>query len=236
MRMTSPLEYLKIISRPARLALRQYRAQAAARRFHISLAPPNFMFQGARLSEQSVLIDVGCADDADLSQLMIARFNLTAYGVDPTRKHALALQTLEKKSAGHFHYVPLAVAAATGELVFHESKENVSGSLRSDHHNVTRDTITAYSVQSVTIPDLIARLGLKKVDYLKLDIEGAEYELVRQARAETFAAITQILIEFHHHAVPSYTIADTDRAAATMRSFGYRSFSVDRTNYLFFKA
>ena len=81
--------------------------------------------------------------------------------------------------------MPLAVTARDGEIMFNESAENVSGSVLADHTNIRNDHITSYPVESVGLSSLLARLGLSKADYLKLDLEGAEYELLDQPDAET---------------------------------------------------
>ena len=42
-------------------------------------------------NKNAILIDVGCAEDADLSVAMMERYSVKCFGVDPTKKHFAAL-------------------------------------------------------------------------------------------------------------------------------------------------
>jgi FkbM family methyltransferase len=203
-----------------------------ARRFGITFHPPNYIYV-ANLDESSVLIDVGCAADADFSLHMIERFGLRAYGVDPTRKHAPALRALEARTNGRFRHLLYAVTARSGTLTFHESEENVSGSLFEDHTNMRRDSVRSYDVRGLTLRELIEHVGVPRVAFLKLDVEGAEYELLESVRAQDLAPFEQVFVEFHHHALQRYSIADTQAVVRRLESLGRRAVSLDDHNYLF---
>lgn len=75
-----------------RVLLCKYRAKKLGLGFH----EPNYIFVD-KFNAGSTLIDVGCADEADFSIYMINRYNLTSYGIDPTKKHAVPLKRLEKE-------------------------------------------------------------------------------------------------------------------------------------------
>lgn len=189
-----------------------------------------------RFNDSSVVIDVGCAEDADFSQTIISEYGVKCFAVDPTKKHTEALRDLEKKYDGLFQYNQLAVGPKNETVVFHESKENQSGSLLDNHVNVKKDTIVEYEVECVTLEGLLAQLGLESgVSLLKLDIEGAEYELIKSVENETLQKIDQIFIEFHHHAVPDYNISDTQSMVEKIENAGFNSFTFDNHNYLFYQ-
>lgn len=208
--------------------IRLARAKPLGIKFH----PPNYIYV-ANLDESSVLIDVGCAAEADFSLHLMERFGLRAYGVDPTRKHAPALRDLERRTNGRFQHLPYAVAAQSGTLTFHESEENVSGSLFDDHINMRRDTVRSYNVQAVTLRELVEQVGVPRVAFLKLDLEGAEYELLESVSAEDLAPFEQILVEFHHHALERYSTSNTRAVVRRLRSLRREAFSLDDHNYLF---
>lgn len=183
--------------------------------------------------KDSVLIDVGCAEDADLSVEMIKRYALSCYGVDPTKKHFPALKELEVSLNNHFKHLPYAIGANNTELTFYESVDNQSGSLKNDHINVRNDHINQYQVQCVTIQKLIEMNNIHSVDYFKLDIEGAEYDLIEKLEQKDLANIKQLFIEFHHRHLPDYTINDTKKSVKKVESLGFESFTFDKRNYLF---
>ncbi len=205
-----------------------------ARREGLVCVEPNFVYR-PDLSAESVVIDAGCSYQADLSVYLIRRHGVRAFGVDPTQKHREALHALEEQYPGRFVHVPCAIAAADGQLTFHESRVNESGSLLADHVNVVNDEITSYDVEAVTLPCLLARLSLNTVDILKLDLEGAEYKLLARATPAELRPFRQIFVEFHHHAVSQYTQDDTRKVVGVVRGLGFKVFSLDDRNYLFYR-
>src|SRR5437899_890731 len=120
----------------------------------VRFLPPNYVYF-ERFSEQSVIVDVGCGHEAELSWRLIEAHHLRAFGVDPTQKHAAALKRLQEISQGNFQYLPLALSKQTGTLIFHESAQNESGSVLSEHTNVVHDEIRSYPVEAVSLVDLV---------------------------------------------------------------------------------
>jgi FkbM family methyltransferase len=205
-----------------------------ARQMGLVFVKPNYLHFPLRNSGATI-VDVGCGYDADFSISMINLYGAKAYAVDPTRKHQSGLEELERRNIGRLKYLPYAVTAVDRDLVFYESVSNESGSIRNDHINVSAGETTSYSVKGVTLRSLIEDVGLEKVDLLKLDIEGAEYELLDNVDGCDLEPFSQIFIEFHHHAVPKFTIADNFKAVEKLRGFGFQSFSVDDHNFIFFR-
>ncbi len=203
------------------------------RKLGISFASPNYIYKDV-FDKDSMVIDVGCGFDADFSVYMIGRYGLKAVGVDPTKRHAKSLATVAKKYLGRFKHLAVAVSAEDGFLEFNESEDNVSGSLLSNHTNIKNDRIKKYKVESMSLKSLPARLGLNKVEFIKLDLEGAEYGLIDKLKSEDVTAYQQIFVEFHDHCVPSYTALDTRTAVNKMESLGFGSFTLDNHNYLFY--
>lgn len=214
---------------------KKYSRLRMARREGLVCVEPNFVYR-PNLSSDSVVVDGGCSYEADFSVCLMRRHGLRAFGVDPTRKHRAALHLLEQQHGGRFVHVPCAIAAADGVLTFHESQTNESGSLLEDHVNITHDPTTSYEVEALTLGSLLKRIGVEGVDILKLDLEGAEYGLFDGVTAEQLQPFKQVFVEFHHHAVSHFTEADTRRVVESIAAFGYRHFSLDDHNYLFYRA
>ncbi len=79
-----------------------------------------------------------------------------------------------------------------GKLVIHMSKHN-SGS----HSVVIDDSGRAdgETVEAISLKDIV---GTEACDVLKLDIEGAEYEVLYNTDIETLSKIRHIVMEAHH--------------------------------------
>ncbi len=215
--------------------LKKYSRLQKARRYGIVYVEPNFVYR-PDLSSQSVVVDAGCSYEADFSLGLIRRHGLRAFGVDPTRKHREALRALERQYEGRFLHLPCALAAVDGMVTFHESQTNESGSILKDHVNVLQDETTSYDVEALTLGSLVTRIGVETVDILKLDLEGAEYDLLDGVKADQLQPFRQLFVEFHHHAVRHFSEADTRRIVERISGFGFHVFSLDDHNYLFYRA
>ena len=53
-------------------------------------------------------------------------------------------------------------------------------------------------VNAVTLADVLTEHALDSVDLLKLDCEGAEYEILMSAPEETLAEVQRIVMEYHN--------------------------------------
>ncbi len=204
-----------------------------ARALDIHFAEPNYLFKGG-FTEYSTMIDAGCGFDADFSMEMIRKYNLHAIGIDPTRKHQNSLADLSRKTGGKFTHRLIAISKDDDFITFNETQDNVSGSLLTSHNNIRKDAVQTYQVQSVSLARLPAFLGLLSIEYIKLDLEGAEYELIAKLRKEDLLSYQQIFIEFHHHCTP-YSQRDTFDRVEKIKSFGFTAFTLDRHNYLFYR-
>lgn len=198
----------------------------------VSVIPENILY--CANFPLGTVIDCGCSVDAELAVYMTRRYASSSYCIDPTQKHSASLQQLASSSE-KIHYLQAAIASESGWLSFHEPKNNESGSIMSDHFNTQNDHGMNYDVKSFNLPDLLSEIGLSNADYLKLDIEGAEYELISNTPSVVFRKFNQIFVEFHHHCLPSFSTEDTLRMVRKICSAGFKVITIDHHNYLFIR-
>ena len=213
--------------------LEKQRKLGEAEKLGISFLPPEYIFID-KFGPESLLVDVGCGFDADFSMAMINKFGLKSIGIDPTAKHAESLAELSAKTEGKFQHKPWAVSFRDGEIEFNESRDNVSGSIFADHKNIKGKQSRQYKVEAVSLARLPERLALPKIDLLKLDLEGAEYDIIKNLKENDLAKFDQIFLEFHHDYLPQYSMRDTLECILKLESLGFRSFSIDKRNFLFY--
>lgn len=217
--------------------LRAFALGCRKRRLGLVEVEPNYAFL-EQFAPGDVVIDVGVGDDPDFSNHMMSRYDLTCYAVDPTRKHAEVLNALAS-SEPRFHYLPYCLGDREGTVTFHESKVNVSGSVMTQHRNVANDPVESYDVQMHTLSYLVEEVlrdsGASSIAIAKIDIEGAEYDLVAGIDAESLKPIRQMIIEFHHHSVSPYTIQDTRKAIRHIEALGMRSIMYNGGDCFFYR-
>ena len=79
---------------------------------------------------------------------------------------------------------------------FSQRKEwgNIGGHFLAHRHI---GNVKTYKVSTSKINDIFSELGIEKIDYFKMDIEGAEKGIFDTMSMETASKIKQISVEFH---------------------------------------
>jgi len=217
-----------------RQSLREHAVQLQAQREGIIFLPPAYDLVDD-LNADSIIVDIGTGFDADYSRNLIQRYGLRSFGFDPTRKHQPGLQQLSAQTGGRFQINPFALAGTRGTLTFFESDTNTSGSVLTDHINAKHDAGQAYNVSTLTLADILERIPAPRIDLLKIDSEGTEYDVLLHTPAVVFERIGQLNVEFHHHCIDRFTLQHTRQVINRLRSLGFIPFTRDRFNYLFFR-
>ena len=214
--------------------LRELRRRLQRRWFHLVFVEPDYWIRNS-LRESSIVVDCGTGDSADFSQNLIQRYGGKCYGFEPTQKHHLLLDKVVQRNKGLFQYFPLAISDGNGIQKFFESDRNISGSLLDDHNNIVNDPVISYDVETIKLDKIFDFIGLDRIDLLKLDIEGEEYPVLWSVSKDSLQRIEQIVVEFHHFCVEIYSQKDTSKVVMRLKDFGFRSFTNDGRNYLFFR-
>ena len=75
----------------------------------------------------------------------------------------------------------------------------------------------AISVETISLDELLTRFGIEHCDYLKMDCEGGEYEILFTAAAKTLKRFDRICMEVHD----GMTEHNRDEMAAFLERAGY---------------
>jgi FkbM family methyltransferase len=166
---------------------------------------------------------VGVGTDVSFDTALIERFGCLAWGIDPTPRTIEWVTT--QQTDPRWVFVPIGVAGASGELRFYapENPEHVSHSIKNPQR-----TTTYFTAEVLTIADLMRRLGHPAVDLLKLDIEGAEHETIRQMLNDGIRPRV-LCVEFDQPEPLSWG----RQTATALRRAGYELVKVDGFNLTF---
>jgi len=168
------------------------------------------------ITARSVVVDVGLGEDISFSCSLIDRYNCSIHGFDPTPR---AITYIESRAPRKFHLYRFALATYDGVSTFHlpTNEEHVSGSLDELDHTGLRKI----EVEVVNLAGVLGKVGANHIDLLKLDIEGAEYEILFDNRFAEYAhRISVLCIEFHHR-WPAYGAIKTRMACKRLNELGF---------------
>ena len=188
-----------------------------------------------KLTNHSIVVDLGTGEDADFSQNLINKYGLKAFGFDPTTRHHSSLDSVVKKFNGRFVYYKYAISRRVGKKTFFESSENRSGSFFDDHSNIKKDVILSYVVETIGLASIFDILKTRKIDVMKMDTEGEEYSVLSSSPTSILKAIDQIIVEFHHDTVNRFSFKHTQNIIRILEAAGFAWHTVDYVNYLFFR-
>jgi 31-O-methyltransferase len=136
------------------------------------------------------------------------------------RSHALLRQNLE--SNGLIPWTTphaLAVFDHNGPVVLRRAE-------RSGHRSLLGTTLVSAGdgdeVEAIDLAEAVRRSGADRVALLKLDVEGAEIEIVEGADATVWARIDRVVLEFHDRIRPGCLA----RVSRVLRAHGFTRLAV----------
>jgi FkbM family methyltransferase len=162
----------------------------------------------------STVISAGVGEDISFDLELINRKNCRIIGIDPTEK---AKRYIEKNPNEKFHFLQKALCASSNNLVRiykNNNPEWVSESITPRHHSVS--PMDFYEAEPITLKELLEQY--KNVSVLKLDIEGAEYDVINSIDK---LDIPQIFVSFHHFCT-DFTPEDTQKCINRLLDMDYK--------------
>ena len=179
------------------------------------------------LNRESVIYSVGVGSNIDFDVELINSLGATVHAFDPTPRSIewVKNQQLPK----HFIFHPFGLSAENGHMdFFPPAKASSTHFSPIDRYGDTNNIVRA---PVKDIDTIASELNHKEIDLLKMDIEGAEYEVI-EALPKNRVAINQILIEFHHM-YKGIPISKTVDAISTLSNLGFELFNISQRTYEF---
>ncbi|MEO7667742.1 MAG: class I SAM-dependent methyltransferase [Polyangia bacterium] len=140
------------------------------------------------LDHTSTVLDLG-AHVGQFSTEIRERFGARCVAVEPNPVLCAKIPSTE-----FIRPFNCAVAGKTGPALFEVTDNLEFSHLQGDGRSVAGDAI---SIQAFTLPDLMRTADISRIDLLKVDIEGAEFELFDSLEDAFLREIGQITVEFH---------------------------------------
>jgi FkbM family methyltransferase len=174
------------------------------------------------LDEHSVIYSFGVGEDVSFDLKLIEHYQLQVQGFDPSPRSIkwVAEQNLSDK----FHFYPFGLAGRDGEITFSEPEESGAHSLKIGGPAGGGVGSKTHVLPVHRLETVLGKLCHERIDILKMDIEGAEYEVIDDI-INAPVPIAQVLIEFHHR-FPNIGIGKTRKAISKLNKAGYKIFNV----------
>lgn len=182
------------------------------------------------LDQNKIVYSFGVGTDISFDLSLIEKYGCEVFAFDPTPKSIAWIkeQTLPKK----LKFLEYGVSDNDEVIIFYPpaNANHVSYSTKADDCNQKGIQLPVYRLISI-----MNNLGHKKIDLLKIDIEGSEYNVIKDL-IKSNIDIKQILVEFHHR-FNKYSREDTRIAITELKNHGYRIFYISPTGeeYSFIK-
>jgi len=170
------------------------------------------------LKKESVVYSFGIGKDISFDLSIIEQYCCNLYAFDPTPEVIGWLKN--KQLPQQFKFNPMAIADHDGSLTFYTPE--IEGHI--SHTEVPSEKSKAVEVACKKISTITKELGSSQIDLLKMDVEGFEYDILRNMIEEKIIP-KQLLVEFHHF-FASRSNADTEQTIAFLEKNGYRLFNV----------
>ena len=178
------------------------------------------------IDRDSVIYSFGIGRDLSFDRALIERHAAGVHAFDPTPTSVQWARSQTLPPALTVHEIGL--ANYDGDLEFYAPRKATSA-----HFTPVRryksgpgDLIKAPVRRLRTI---MQELGHDRVDLLKMDIEGGEYDVIAGIVSEGMP-ITQLLVEFHHNyeTIPFQKTVD---AVFALRGIGFKVFAISTRTY-----
>jgi FkbM family methyltransferase len=181
------------------------------------------------LTRASIIYSFGIGEDLSFDLSLIEQYGVTLHAFDPTPESLAWVIKQELPSSLVIHEFGISAKNGFADLYAPAQPGMISHSFRSPKHGLSK--ISSVKVPVKRIGTIMHELGHDHVDILKMDIEGAEYEVLEDIIRERIQ-VKQVLVEFHHF-LPGIKVAQTRAILEKLRMRGYRIFYVDPLKHEF---
>jgi len=149
---------------------------------------------GFELKKSDVVVDVGgFIGDYSLYASKRARKIFT---FEPLPENLEMLKiNLNLNKSKNIKLYEMAMSGKTGKIQFYQEDKKHLGSSSTFKELCAEPT--EIEVKSISFNDFIRQENLQRIDFLKMDCEGAEYEIFRKLSKENLKKIKKIAMEYH---------------------------------------
>ncbi len=178
------------------------------------------------INQQSVIYSLGVGDSIEFDVGIIKHHGCKVHAFDPTPYAVEWIASQNIPSELQFH--PWAVSGKDGNLrMIQRTNKRGQKSEVMWTEAPSGSEADVIEVPVYSIPSIMKRLSHSFISLMKIDVEGAEYEII-DSILNNGVLPEQILIEFHHR-FSNKNKKMTQNSLKDLQRFGYKIFSISET-------
>lgn len=187
--------------RKTKLKFRQFIGTEPKFRVDIDLPTKNYGGWGGVIptfiKEGDIVYSIGICDDIGFDLDIIEQKKVKLFAFDPTPYSVKWVS--EQKLPAEFKFFPWAASGEDGKFFLYPrvDKKGKKSDVMYTFYSEKVDREDGVEVESFTLQTMIEKLGHQRLDLLKIDIEGAEYDFL-DSMLNSSIRPKQLLVEFHH--------------------------------------
>jgi FkbM family methyltransferase len=152
---------------------------------------------GVPVKDGWTVLDIGAGIGDYAIHAAYGKPNVQVYAFEPfPGSFALMRENFALNKMNHVHTFQQAVWRKTGQLRLDiASGEPLKFSSHNPHTSVEGDQ--GLSVDAISLESALSKLKITRLDLLKMDCEGAEYEILLNTPPEKLLLVERIIMEYH---------------------------------------
>jgi FkbM family methyltransferase len=153
------------------------------------------VYDDARLliGEEDTVLDIGAHIGAFSVRAARLAHRGRVYAYEPSSKnHDMLTRNRALNGVENLHIENSAVSHTAGQMTLYTPADNaIMGSLLQSVSSFSE------SVHVTTLHNIVVENSIQRIDLLKVDVEGAEYDILFGCPAKTLAKVQRIVMEYH---------------------------------------
>ena len=184
--------------------------------------------RGCKINRGDVVIDIG-SNIGIFARLAWERGASKIIGFEPQRK-AFLMNVMNSKDNMEIYNLAISDTLSNFNLEFGESPRNIGGgNINGIYRERGNEILHSERVVSVSLDSLFNSGLLDKVDFLKVDVEGAEVQVFRGISDENLSKFRCISMEVHGKAISE---EDKIHISERISDLGYKRFTMHYSDSL----
>lgn len=183
------------------------------------------------LNTDSIVYSIGVGTDISFDLTIIEKYKCRVFAFDPTPR---SINWLKNQALPEtFIFSPYGISNENGNIIFYPPAD--TGHVSFSIEPVFSDRQNGISLPVKRLNTIMEIHGHQKINLLKMDIEGSEYNVIKDI-LDSSINIEQILVEFHHR-FDKEAIDKTRNVVQNLKKAGYKIFYISPTGeeYSFIK-